>query len=163
MRDSDEPHLETAADAAGEDRVAAWFTDADVEEVTTFTARATGAAVRSLAVPGRTALAVPGGVRIADRFATASGWQYLTLAWPAGPRGAAAGSGGGVVRHGVPYAAPGSERRCRVRGCGGVVLVDWCPEHGTAAAPALEWHPAGGIRCEALAGRRAGAPSAHTR
>ncbi|MEV7417690.1 hypothetical protein [Streptomyces sp. NPDC089919] len=117
----DEPHLETAADVGGEDRVAAWFTDTDAEEVTTFTTSATGAAAHSLTVPGRTPLAVPGGVQIADRFTTASGSQYLTLAWPAGPRGAAAASGGGVVRHGVPDAGPGLECVCRERGCGGLV------------------------------------------
>ncbi|MFK0237740.1 hypothetical protein [Streptomyces vinaceus] len=139
-----------------------WFPEADAEVVTALTTRAAGAAVHSLTVPGRAPLAVPGGVRIADRSATASGWQYLTLAWPAGPRGTAAGSGGSVVRHGVPDAAPGSECRCRVRGCGGVVPVDWCPEHGASAGPALEWHPAGGTRCEALADRRAGVRSAPT-
>ncbi|MEV7420398.1 hypothetical protein [Streptomyces sp. NPDC089919] len=110
----EDPYLETAAEAGGEDRVVAWFTDAGAEEVTTFTVRATGAAVNSLTVPGRTPLAVPGGAR----FAPPPVLQHLTLAWPAGLRGTAAGSGGGVVRHGVPDAAPGPVRaaiptRCR--------------------------------------------------
>ncbi|MFI5831379.1 hypothetical protein ACIA6C_29680 [Streptomyces sp. NPDC051578] len=33
--------------------------------------------------------------------------------------------------------------------------VTWCPEHGTAAAPVMEWHPGGGLRCTALTRRHA--------
>ncbi|MEV7416515.1 hypothetical protein [Streptomyces sp. NPDC089919] len=131
----DEPRLETAEAAGGEDRVSAWFADADAEAVTTFTARATGAAVHSLTVPGRAPLAVPGGAG-PDRRPV---HHRLRLAVPdpgrpAGRRGAAVGSGGGVVRHGVPDAAPGPECRCRARvwrgGAG--VLVPGARDRGVA-------------------------------
>ncbi|MEV7445729.1 hypothetical protein OG373_41150 [Streptomyces avidinii] len=32
----------------------------------------------------------------------------------------------------------------------------WCPEHGVAAGPLLEWHAGGGLRCAQLTRGRAG-------
>ncbi|MBZ9593499.1 hypothetical protein K7B06_00045 [Streptomyces erythrochromogenes] len=83
-----------------------------------------------------------------DRFRSGSGGLWLTLAWPAGLRGTAGpGPVGGVVRHGIAYAGPGEASVCARHDCGGVVPVSWCPEHGDAVGPVLEWHPGGGIRC----------------
>ncbi|MER7338891.1 hypothetical protein ABT403_13725 [Streptomyces sp. NPDC000075] len=91
-----------------------------------------------------------------DRFRTGSGGLRVTLAWSARVRGAAAeGSGGGVVRHGVPYAGPAEDCACVRHECGGLVPVSWCADHGIATAPVMECHPGGGLRCTALAARRA--------
>ncbi|MFD8148155.1 hypothetical protein [Streptomyces sp. NPDC059708] len=68
---------------------------------------------------------------------------------------ASEGRAGGVVQHGSTYAAPGEKCVCRGFDCGGVDPVAWCREHGTQAGPVMEWHPGGGLRCTALAGRRA--------
>ncbi|MFJ6485956.1 hypothetical protein ACIQK6_38395 [Streptomyces sp. NPDC091682] len=90
-----------------------------------------------------------------DRFRSGSGVLRLTLAWPAGLRGTAApGPAGGVVRHGVAYVGPGESCVCARHGCGGVVPVSWCAEHGDAVGPVLEWHPGGGIRCTDLSRAR---------
>ncbi|MFE1790879.1 hypothetical protein ACFW7J_21195 [Streptomyces sp. NPDC059525] len=154
----DDPHLFLSEDAAGEDRLSAWFTEADAESVAECGAGALGAVVRRLSVPGRDPLAVLGEARVVDRFRSPSGWEYVTLGWPAGrlagwPAGlrGSAGAAGGLVRHGVGYAAPGPECRCRRYGCGGIVPVSVCVEHGKATDPAMEWHPGNGIRCTALA------------
>ncbi|MEW2374440.1 hypothetical protein AB0940_34580, partial [Streptomyces sp. NPDC006656] len=73
-------------------------------------------------------------------------------------RGAASGRpAGGVVQHGVAYAAPSAGCGCSRFGCGGVDPVPWCLDHGTAAAPAMEWHPGGGLRCTALTRQHASA------
>lgn len=45
-------------------------------------------------------------------------------------------------------------------GCGGVVPVSWCAEHGDAVGPMLEWHTGGGIRCTDFSRRAATQPSA---
>ncbi|MGW6616989.1 hypothetical protein ACWGA0_26525 [Streptomyces erythrochromogenes] len=90
-----------------------------------------------------------------DRFRSGSGGLRLTLAWPAGPRGTAAtGLAGGVVRHGIAYAGPGEACACAQHGCGGVVPVSWCPEHGDQVGLVLDWHPGGGIRCTDLSRTR---------
>ncbi|GAA3282515.1 hypothetical protein GCM10010493_73130 [Streptomyces lavendulae subsp. grasserius] len=78
----------------------------------------------------------------------------MTLAWPAGLRGAASPQPTvGVIRHAVPSSVPGEACVCRRQDCGGLVRVGWCAEHDDAAGPAMEWHPGGGLRCAALTGK----------
>ncbi|MFJ8166735.1 hypothetical protein ACIRBY_38255 [Streptomyces sp. NPDC096136] len=152
----DDPWLTLADDPAGEDQLSGWATEDDADALAELAADASGAAVHRLTALGTTALAVPGRVRVIDRFRAGAGGLLVTLAWPAGLRGAAsARPAGGVVRHGVPYAAPGEGCGCRRFDCGGLDPVTWCPDHGTAAAPVMEWHPGGGLRCTALSRRRA--------
>lgn len=148
----DAPWLTLADDPAGEDQVSGWAAEDDADALAELAAGASGAAVRRLTVSGRTALAVPGRVRAVDRFRPGSGGLRVTLAWPAGLRGAASTRpAGGVVQHGVVDSAPGEGCGCRRFDCGGVDPVTWCPAHGIAAAPVMEWHPGGGIRCTDLA------------
>ncbi|MFD7868128.1 hypothetical protein [Streptomyces sp. NPDC059783] len=148
--------LDLDHDAAGEDRLSAWCTEADADALAGLAAGEFGAVVRRLAVPGTDVLAVTGDVRVTDRYRSGEGGGLrVTLAWPAGLRGTAARAvGGGLVRHGVPYAAPEDSCPCELHSCGGLTPKSWCPEHGTAAVPVMEWHPGGGIRCADLAGRR---------
>ncbi|WP_328966170.1 hypothetical protein [Streptomyces virginiae] len=154
----DDPWLSLADDAAGEDCLSGWSTDEDADELAALAGGEFGASLRRLTAPGTDPLAVPGEVRVIDRFRSGSGGLRLTLAWPAGLRGtAASGPAGGVVRHGVAYAGPGEGCVCARHDCGGVVPVSWCPEHGDAVAPVVEWHPAGGIRCTDLSAARAAA------
>ncbi|MFD0374589.1 hypothetical protein ACFVG7_04910, partial [Streptomyces sp. NPDC127112] len=141
----DDPWLTLADDPAGEDVLSGWSTDEDADALAALTAGEVGASVRRLTAPGTTALAVLGEVGVIDRFRSGSGGLRLTLAWPARLRGAAEGAAGGVVRHGVPYAGPAEGCACARHECGGLVPVSWCPEHGTAAAPVVEWHPGGGL------------------
>ncbi|MFF5447065.1 hypothetical protein [Streptomyces sp. NPDC012888] len=148
----DGPWLVLADDAEGEDQLSGWSTDADADELAALTAGEFGASVGRLTAPGTAPLAVLGEVRVIERFRSGAGGLRVTLAWPAGLRGAAAeGSAGGVVRHGVPSARSGEGCACRRYDCGGLVPVDWCAEHGDAAGPVMDWHPGGGIRCTALA------------
>ncbi|GLX41821.1 hypothetical protein Sros01_78930 [Streptomyces roseochromogenus] len=78
----------------------------------------------------------------------------MTLAWPAGLRGAASPQPTvGVIRHAVPSSVPGEACVCRRQDCGGLVRVGWCAEHDDAAGPAMEWHPGGGLRRAALTGK----------
>ncbi|MFD0374602.1 hypothetical protein [Streptomyces sp. NPDC127112] len=136
----DDPHLVLADDPAGEDVLSGWSTDDDADTLAALTAGEVGASVRRLTAPGTTALAVLGEVRVIDRFRSGLGGLRLTLAWPARARGAAAeGAAGGVVRHGVPYAGPAEGCACARHECGGLVLTAWYAEHGTAAAPVMEW------------------------
>ncbi|WP_331723815.1 hypothetical protein OG592_44630 (plasmid) [Streptomyces avidinii] len=153
----DDPWLTLADDAAGEDTLSGWSTDTDADTMAALAGAEFGAVLRQLTAPGTGPLAVPGEVRVIDRFRSGSGGLRLTLAWPAGLRGTAgSGPAGGVVRHGVAYAGPGEACVCARHDCGGVVPVSWCPEHGNAVEPVLEWHPGGGIRCTdlSLAGGR---------
>ncbi|MFD9339588.1 replication-relaxation family protein [Streptomyces sp. NPDC060028] len=102
-------------------------------------------------------LAVPTRTSEVRFFELDNGSMYQ--AWPSGLRGAAAErSAAGVVRHGMAYAGPGEGCVCKRHDCGGVVPVSWCPEHGDAVGPVMEWHPGGGIRCAALAGQRTELP-----
>ncbi|WP_327732455.1 hypothetical protein OG749_45810 [Streptomyces nojiriensis] len=151
----DDPWLSLADDAAGEDCLSGWSTDEDADTLAALAAGTFGASLRRLTAPGTGPLAVPGEVRVIDRFRSGSGGLRLTLAWPAGLRGtAASGPAGGVVRHGVAYAGPGGACVCARHDCGGVVPVSWCAEHGDAVAPVLEWHPGGGLRCTDLSRSR---------
>ncbi|MET9887185.1 hypothetical protein ABZZ20_29425 [Streptomyces sp. NPDC006430] len=151
----DGPRLLLADDAEDEDQLSGWTTDADADALAELTAGTFGASLRRLTVPGAAPLAVPGEVRVVDRFRTGSGGLKVTLAWPAALRGAASdGQAGGVVHHGLAYAGPGEACACQRHDCGGIVPVNWCQEHGTSAEPVLEWHPGGGIRCADLARRR---------
>ncbi|MFI1280899.1 hypothetical protein ACH4U5_09055 [Streptomyces sp. NPDC020858] len=109
------------------------------------------ASVNRLTAPGTVPPAVLGEVRVIERFRSGSGGLLLTPAWPARLRGTAATDTSGVVRHAVAYAGPGEECVCRRHVCGGIVPASCCPEHGNTAAPAMEWHPGGGIRCADLA------------
>ncbi|MGA4980319.1 hypothetical protein [Streptomyces cinereoruber] len=94
-------------------------------------------------------------MRVIDRFRSGSG----SLAWPAGLRGSAARrTSSGLVCHAVPYAAPGKARQCARQTHDGLIPTLYCAEHGRAAEPAMEWHPADGIRCTHLT-RRAAAPA----
>ncbi|MFC8790827.1 helix-turn-helix transcriptional regulator [Streptomyces cinereoruber] len=146
----DDPVLELSDDAAGEDRLSGWTTDTDADTLTALTATDTGASLRRLTAPATPRLAVPGGVRVIDRFRSGSGGLRVTLAWPAGLRGSARRTGGDLVRHAVPCSAPGEACRCGRYACGGLSPDVYCPEHGRAAEPAMEWHPASGIRCTHL-------------
>ncbi|MCY0945686.1 helix-turn-helix transcriptional regulator [Streptomyces antarcticus] len=163
----DGPLLVLSDDAEGEDRLSGWSTDADADALAELAAGGFGASVRRLTVLGTNPVAVPGEVRVIDRFRPGAGGLRVTLAWPAGLRGAAAdGSAGGVVRHGLAYAGPEETCACTRHACGGVVPVYWCQEHGGSAEPVMEWHPGGGIRCTHLAGRRSSkaaepTPAAH--
>ncbi|MFC7979753.1 hypothetical protein ACFUT3_31530 [Streptomyces cinereoruber] len=53
-------------------------------------------------------------------------------------------------RHALPCTAPGTQCACARQACGGLIPVPYCTEHGRTAEPAMEWHPAGGIRCTHL-------------
>ncbi|WP_327267237.1 hypothetical protein OG444_40375 (plasmid) [Streptomyces sp. NBC_01232] len=151
----DDPWLSLADDAAGEDTLSGWSTDEDADALADLAGGEFGASLRRLTAPGSGPLAVPGEVRVIDRFRSGSGGLRLTLAWPAGLRGAAgSGPAGGVVRHGVAYAGTGEGCVCARHDCGGVVPVSWCAEHGDAVGPVLEWHPGGGIRCTDLSRAR---------
>ncbi|MGW3327815.1 hypothetical protein [Streptomyces virginiae] len=151
----DDPCLTLTDDAASEDTLSGWSTDTDADELAALAVGEFGASLRRLTAPGTGPLAVPGEVRVIERFRSGSGGLRLTLAWPAGLRGtAASGPAGGVVRHGLAYAGPGEGCVCARHDCGGVVPVSWCAEHGTAVAPVLEWHPGGGIRCTDLSRSR---------
>ncbi|GLV85695.1 hypothetical protein Slala03_53840 [Streptomyces lavendulae subsp. lavendulae] len=98
-----------------------------------------------------------GGVRFLDRVRAGAGGLHMTLVWLAGLRGGASSRPtGGVIRHALPYSAPGEACVCRRQECGGLVPVGWCVEHGDAAGPAVEWHAGGGLRCAALSGGWAG-------
>ncbi|MFE5680246.1 hypothetical protein ACFQ7B_35620 [Streptomyces erythrochromogenes] len=151
-----DPWLLLAEDPAGADELAGWFTDADADALAVLAAGESGASVRRLTTSGTGPLAVPGKVRVIERYRSGSGGLRLTLAWPAGLRGAAADRPtGGVVRHGLPHTAAGEGCVCTRHDCGGLVPVDWCAEYGTGAGPVLEWHSGGGLRCAALAHRGA--------
>ncbi|WP_411075813.1 hypothetical protein [Streptomyces sp. cmx-4-7] len=146
----DDPVVELSGDAADEDRLTGWMTDGEADVLAVLAADE-GASVRRLTAPGAPPLAVPGGVRVVDRFRSGSGGLRVTLAWPAGLRGTAARQAtGGLVRHAVPYSAPGEACQCARQVCGGLVPTPYCAEHGRAAEPAMEWHPADGIRCTHL-------------
>lgn len=100
--------------------------------------------MRRLTAPGTGPLAVPGRVQVIDRFRSGSGGLRVTLAWPAGLRGAASeGATGGPAHHGVAYVTPGDNCVCRRFACGGVTTVSWCQQHGQDADPVMEWHPEG--------------------
>ncbi|WP_327364692.1 hypothetical protein [Streptomyces sp. NBC_01296] len=148
----DDPWLTLADDPAGEDVLSGWSTDDDADTVAELAAGEFGGSLRWLTAPGTNPLAVMGEVRVIDRFRSGSGGLRLTLAWPAGLRGAASAGSIGLERHAVAYAGPGEECACKRHDCGGVVPVGWCREHGTEASPVMEWHPGGGIRCILLAG-----------
>ncbi|MFF8262730.1 hypothetical protein [Streptomyces virginiae] len=98
----DDPWLAPADDAASEDTLSGWSTDEDADAMAALAAGEFGAVLRRLAAPGTGPLAVPGEVRVIERFRSGSGGLRLTLAWPAGLRGtAASGPAGGLVRHGL--------------------------------------------------------------
>ncbi|WP_437074922.1 hypothetical protein [Streptomyces sp. enrichment culture] len=63
---------------------------------------------------------------------------------------AATARGGRLVRHGGPYTAPTTACICARQTCGGIIPTPYCADHGIAVEPALEWHPADGIRCTDL-------------
>lgn len=136
----DDPALSTAVSADGTESADAWVTAADVKALAALDGHPSGIAVRSLAVPGRTALAVPGDVRLTGRHDDGRGRVWVELSWRAGLRGEA-----GRARHAVPYAR-GGDCPCAAQEGGGIVPAHRCPEHGDRAAPAMEGHPAGGIR-----------------
>ncbi|KPI02423.1 hypothetical protein OV450_4673 [Actinobacteria bacterium OV450] len=76
----DEPWLDLAEDAEGEDTLSGWSTDDDADALAALTAGEFGASVRRLAAPGSGPLAVLGELRVIDRFRTGSGGLRLTLA-----------------------------------------------------------------------------------
>ncbi|MFD9047952.1 hypothetical protein [Streptomyces zaomyceticus] len=157
----DGPLLLLADNAEDQDQLSGWTTDDDADVLAELTAGTFGAALRRLTVPGADPLAVPGEVRVIDRFRTGSGGLKVTLAWPAALRGASSDrQTGGVVRHGLAYAGSGEVCGCKRHACGGIVPVSWCREHGASAEPVLEWHPGGGIRCVDLARSRSAAAGA---
>ncbi|MFC8014886.1 helix-turn-helix domain-containing protein [Streptomyces cinereoruber] len=116
----DDPVLELSEGAAGEDRLFGWMTDADADALAALTATDTGVSLRRLTAPATPPLAVPGGVRVTERYRSGSGGLRVTLAWPAGLRGTAdRRPRGGLVRHAVPYPAPGGACRCARQACDG--------------------------------------------
>ncbi|MFD4392626.1 hypothetical protein [Streptomyces sp. NPDC058495] len=142
------PCLELSGDPEAEDRFSGWMTDDDADALAVLAA---DSSIDRLTAPGTPPLAVPGRVRVTDRFRPGSGGLRVTLAWPSRLRGHAAPDAvGGLLRHALPYAAPGADCPCPSQDCGGIIPTSYCPDHGTAAAPAMEWHPAGGIRCTHL-------------
>ncbi|MFE6713856.1 hypothetical protein [Streptomyces sp. NPDC057695] len=146
----DDPWVELSDDAAGEDRLSGWMSDTDADALAALAAD-DGVSVRRLTAPATPPLAVPGGVRVTDRFRSGSGGLRVTLAWPAGLRGTAdRRPRGGTVDHAVPYAAPGEACPCARQACGGLVPASHCTEHGRTVEPVMEWHPADGIRCANL-------------
>ncbi|WP_330335356.1 hypothetical protein OHS33_37205 [Streptomyces sp. NBC_00536] len=92
----DDPWLTLADDAEGEDMVSGWSTDTDADALAELAAGEFGASLRRLNAPGTGPLAVMGEVRVIDRFRSGSGGLRLTLAWPAGLRGAASEGSVGV-------------------------------------------------------------------
>ncbi|MFF9691317.1 hypothetical protein [Streptomyces sp. NPDC014623] len=149
----DDPVLELA----DEDRLSGWTTDNAADTLAALTADGSGdgVSVRRLTAPGTPPLAVPGRVRVTERYRAGSGGLRITLAWPAGLRGTAAPRTGtrptgGLIRHAVPYPAPGEACRCERQACGGLAPAPYCTEHGRTAEPVMEWHPAGGVRCAHL-------------
>lgn len=123
-----------------------WSTDADADALAGLAAGGLGASLRRLIVPGAGPLAVLGGVRVVERFRSGSGGLRVTLAWPAGLRGSASPvrPDGGVVRHGIPYAAPGEGCRCERHDCGGLVPVSWCGSTGARSVRGWSGTPAAG-------------------
>ncbi|MFH9959681.1 hypothetical protein ACH4OX_36510 [Streptomyces roseolus] len=144
-----DPRIELNDDPAGEDRLTGWTTDDDADTLAALTAA--DASVSRLTAPGTAPLAVPGDIRVTDRSRPGAGGLRVALAWPSRLRGHAARTlSGGLVRHALPYHAPGADCRCAQQSCGGIIPTPYCTEHGRAAEPAMEWHPAGGIRCTHL-------------
>ncbi|MFF4448719.1 DUF3052 family protein [Streptomyces sp. NPDC001502] len=116
-----------------------WSTDEDADALAALAGGEFGASLRRLTAPGAGPLAVPGQVRVIERFRSGAGGLRLTLAWPAGLRGTAtSGPAGGVVRHGIAYAGPGEACVCAQHDCGGGVPVSRCAEPGDTAGPVLE-------------------------
>ncbi|MFH9959640.1 hypothetical protein ACH4OX_36275 [Streptomyces roseolus] len=145
-----DPWVELSDDPEGEDRLTGWTSDDDTADTLAALAAA-DASVSRLTTPGTAPLAIPGDVRVIDRFRPGSGGLRVTLTWPSRLRGHAARThAGGLVRHALPYAAPGTDCRCAQQACGGIIPTPYCPDHGRTAEPALEWHPADGIRCARL-------------
>ncbi|MGE7390875.1 hypothetical protein ACQKM2_35910 [Streptomyces sp. NPDC004126] len=142
----DGPHLALADDAEGADELPGWSTDADADELAALAAGEFGAALGRLTAPGTVPLAVLGRVRVVERFRSGSGGLRVTLAWPAGLRGAAARNGG-VAHHAVLHAGAGAGCGCVRHACGGVTAVSWCPDHGPAEGRAAENHIEGGVHC----------------
>ncbi|GGR67557.1 hypothetical protein [Streptomyces roseolus] len=146
----EDPWIELSDDPEGEDRLTGWMADDDTADTLAVLAAA-DASVSRLTAPGTDPLALPGGARVIDRFRPGSGGLRVTLAWPSHLRGHAARTHtGGLLRHALPYTAPGTDCRCAQQACGGIIPTPYCPDHGHTAEPALEWHPAGGIRCTHL-------------
>ncbi|MFE4660926.1 hypothetical protein ACFRFJ_30070 [Streptomyces hydrogenans] len=150
-----DPRVWLSDDPEGEDQLTGWTTDDEADVLAELTTA--DCSVTRLTAPGTDPLAVPGRVRLVDRFDPGTGGLRVTLTWPSSVRGHAAQTpAGGVVRHAIPYTAPGASCRwCPSQDCGGIIPTPYCPDHGTAAEPALEWHPGGGIRCHALTHRAA--------
>lgn len=69
----DDPWLALADDAAGEDSLSGWSTEADADALAGLAAGEFGASVRRLTAPGTEALAVLGEVRVIDRFRSGVG------------------------------------------------------------------------------------------
>ncbi|CAM5618863.1 hypothetical protein [Streptomyces avidinii] len=86
----DGPLLILADDDEDQDRLSGWTTDEDADALAEPTAGEFGASLRRLTVPGAAPPAVPGEVRVIDRFRTGSGGLKVTLAWPAALRAACA-------------------------------------------------------------------------
>ncbi|MFE5678969.1 hypothetical protein ACFQ7B_12235 [Streptomyces erythrochromogenes] len=82
----DDPWLALTDDASGEDTLSGWSTDDDADAIGALEAGEFGASLCRLTAPGTGPLAVPGMVRVIDRFRSGSGGLRLTLAWPAGLR-----------------------------------------------------------------------------
>ncbi|MFE2326674.1 hypothetical protein ACFXD5_22555 [Streptomyces sp. NPDC059385] len=150
------PWLGLADDIEGTDQLSGWVADdTDADALAALADGYVGATLTRLTAPGASPLAVLGEMRVTDRFRSGSGGLRITLEWPARLRGTASHAGGGVVRHGGPYARTGEDCVCERHDCGGLDPVAWCSEHGVAAGPVLEWHAGGGLRCVQLTRGRA--------
>ncbi|MER6392772.1 hypothetical protein ABT236_30445 [Streptomyces sp. NPDC001523] len=76
----DDPWLALADDAGGEDCLSGWSTTDDADALGALTAGEFGASLRRLTAPDTGPLAVPGQVRVTDRFRSGSGGLRVTLA-----------------------------------------------------------------------------------
>ncbi|MGW1769392.1 hypothetical protein ACWCQL_35765 [Streptomyces sp. NPDC002073] len=141
----DAPELCLATTAEESETVSGWVTVADAEALAALGAEPAGITVKGLTVPRHTPLAVPGDVAVSARFDGGRGRVWVELSWRAGLRGEAGG-----VRHAL--AGPVDGCPSEVQECGGIAPARWCPVHGDDQAPAMEWHPAGGICCAELSG-----------
>ncbi|MFB7942970.1 hypothetical protein [Streptomyces sp. NPDC056049] len=84
-----DPRVELSDDPTDEDRVSGWMTDSAEADALAVLAAADTPVTR-LTAPATPPLAVPGSVRVTDRFHPGSGGLRLTLAWPSRLRGHAA-------------------------------------------------------------------------
>ncbi|MFI9122369.1 hypothetical protein ACIGW0_23750 [Streptomyces bikiniensis] len=75
----DEPVLELVDAAADEDRLTGWISEEEADAPAVLAATCTGMSVRRLVAPATPPLAVPGGMRVLDRFRSGSGVLHCRM------------------------------------------------------------------------------------